>query len=94
MRWTERERERPDGWEGVFSIAPVERREWKGGEREEKERENRRGKETGRGERGIYSGTGFLSAVRLTMLCKAKVVANFQIRYVYVYDICIMTKKL
>lgn len=50
-----------------------------------KEREKQRETETGRGERGIYSGTGFLSAVSLTMLCKAKVVANFQIHYVYVY---------
>lgn len=63
--------------EGVFSIASVERREWKGRKRK-RERET----ETGRGERGIYSGTGFLSAVSLTMLCKAKVVANFQIHYV------------
>lgn len=52
-----------------------------------KEREKLRETETGRGERGIYSGTGFLSAVSLTMLCKAKVVANFQIHYVYVYGI-------
>lgn len=52
-----------------------------------KEREKLRATETDRGERGIYSGTGFLSAVSLTMLCKAKVVANFQIHYVYVYGI-------
>lgn len=71
--------------EGVFSIAPVEKREWEGRRERKKKREKRRGTETERGERGIYSGTGFLSAVSLTMLCKAKVVANFQIHYVYIY---------
>lgn len=50
-------------------------REENGREGREKPRET----ETGGGKRGIYSGTGFLSAVSLTMLCKAKVVANFQI---------------
>lgn len=77
---------REEKGDGVFSIAPVGRREWKGeGRKKEREREKQRETETGRGERGIYSGTGFLSAVSLTMLCKAKVVANFQIHYVYIY---------
>lgn len=53
----------------------------------EKKREKPRETETGRSERGIYSGTGFLSAVSLTMLCKAKVVANFQIYYVYTFTV-------
>lgn len=82
------DRERPDGWEGarkgrgLFHSTGRERR-MEGKREKEKEGET----ETGRGERGIYSGTGFLSAVSLTMLCKAKVVANFQIHYVYIYGI-------
>lgn len=52
-----------------------------------RKKEEERETETDRGERGIYSGTGFLSAMSLTMLCKAKVVANFQIQYVYIYGI-------
>lgn len=69
---------------GLFHSTGWEKRMEGGGEKE-RERVKQRETETGRGERGIYSGTGFLSAVSLTMLCKAKVVANFQIHYVYIY---------
>jgi len=56
---------------GIFSIAAVERkREWK------------RDKERGGGVRGVYSGTGSPSAVSLTKLYKAKVAADFWIRYI------------
>lgn len=71
---------------GLFHSTGWEKRMEGGGEKERtREKEKQRETETGRGERGIYSGTGFLSAVSLTMLCKAKVVANFQIHYVYIY---------
>lgn len=78
-----RERGRRGG-RGLFHSTGREKR-MEGKREKEKERKTER-TETERNERGIYSGTGFLSAVSLTM-CKAKVVANFQTHYVYVYGI-------
>lgn len=78
-----RERGRREG-RGLFHSTGREKR-MEGKREKEKERKTER-TEIERNERGIYSGTGFLSTVSLTM-CKAKVVANFQTHYVYVYGI-------
>lgn len=68
-------------------------KEENGREEGEREKGKERKGDRQRGKREIYSGTGFLSAVSLTMLCKAKVAANFQIHYVYTFTVIYDNKK-